>query len=181
MLRHDSRAHPRNGPHDQAAQPAADRADRESGCSRAAEAGGPLGREIAVWQAVGCRGVGDQRRACPAAGLRSRFHGGQEPHASRAWRDGDQHPRRSPGQRPHLAADHGRADPPRGPDRADPPFLLPRPQPDRHAGRSPGLCGLRRAEHPLRDRRSAQAGRLSATPPAFSTPIPSAWPPCRSG
>ncbi len=67
-----------------------------------------------------------------------------------------------PRHRAHLAADHGRADSPRGPDRADPAFLLPRPQPDRHAGRLAGLCGMPRAEHPLRDGRSAQAGRLSA-------------------
>ena len=52
MLRNDAGAHPRNIPHDQAAQPAADRADRESGRGRAAEAGGALGREVATWQAV---------------------------------------------------------------------------------------------------------------------------------
>ena len=63
-----------------------------------------LGKRLAAGQWVTTRG------ARAAAGLRSRFHGGQEPHAPRARRHGDQHSRRSPGQRPHLAADHGGAD-----------------------------------------------------------------------
>ena len=62
----------------------------------------------------------------------------------------------------HLAADHRRAHPARGRDRADPALLLPRPEPDRHAGRPAGLRGLRHPQHPVRDRRPAQAGRLSA-------------------
>ena len=45
---------------------------------------------------------------------------------------------------------------------ADPALLLPRPQPDRHAGRPAGLRGLRHPQHPVRHRRPAQAGRLSA-------------------
>ena len=115
---------------------------------------------------LGARLAGRQwvttRRIAAAARLRSAIDDRQGQAPARAGRQRHQHPRRPAGQRPALVAHRGRADLARGPDRADPAFLLPRSELDRHAGRPAGLRRLRRAEHPVRHRRPAETGRLSA-------------------
>ena len=98
----------------------------------------------------------------PPRGYDLRLDGREGQGVAGAGRVRDQHPRRSAGQRPALVASGRRTHFARSPDRTDPALLLPRSEPDRNAGRPAGVCGLRRAEHPFRDRRSAQAGRLSA-------------------
>ena len=163
LLRHHARAHPRGGLGRQAAgagEGHAARRRRRRGVEP--KDARPAGRKIAARRPAGQPPVDHHRRTAAAARLRSAIDGGEGQGLARARRRRDQHPRRPAGQRrlsSLVAAERILRE---AGDRADPALLLPRSEPDRHAGRPAGLRGLRRAEHSVRHRRSAQAGRLSA-------------------